>query len=268
VRAGRTLRALAGLAVLLVFVFVAGSVDARGGRGGGGRGGGGFSRGGGGLSRGGAASSGSFRTPSTASRPSYSRSGAYGTQRPSQVQTRPAQRPATQPARPQPTPQPGQRPSTQPGQRPSAQPGERPGQQPSRGEQRPDAPDREGAREDWQQHREDMQQDRQEYGKKAREDWQEYAEWDEGGGYWVGGWYGPVVYDDDVDEWTTFVAGITIGTALSSAAYHSMQSETECSPTEVVVNQITYLKCGTKWYNRVMQGGSVSYVVVSPPPGF
>ena len=64
-----------------------------------------------------------------------------------------------------------------------------------------------------------MQDDRQDYAKKAREDWQEYAEWDEGGGYWVGGWYGPVIYDDDDVEWVTFLAGIAIGTALSSAAY-------------------------------------------------
>jgi hypothetical protein len=141
-------------------------------------------------------------------------------------------------------------------------------QRPGGGENRPQQPDREGNREDWQQHREGMQDDRQDYAKKAREDWQEYAEWDEGGGYWVGGWYGPVVYDDDDVEWVTLMAGIAIGTALSSAAYHSMQTETKCSPTEVVVDQITYMKCGSNWYNRVMQGGVVNYVVVAAPPGF
>ena len=36
----------------------------------------------------------------------------------------------------------------------------------------------------------------------------------------------------------------------------------------VTVDQITYLKCGDNWYNRVMQGGSVNYVVVAAPPGF
>ncbi|MGH7286392.1 MAG: hypothetical protein ACREI8_00010 [Myxococcota bacterium] len=113
-----------------------------------------------------------------------------------------------------------------------------------------------------------MQDDRQDYAKKAREDWQEYAEWDEGGGYWVGGWYGPVIYDDDDVEWGTFLAGIAIGTALSSAAYNSMRTETRCTPTEVVVDQITYMKCGSTWYNRVMQGGAVNYVVVAAPPGF
>jgi hypothetical protein len=232
-------RVFGWLGVLLVCLFVAASVDARGGRGGGG-GRGGF--GGGGFSRGGAASGGSFRTRPSDSRPSYSR-----------PSTTPS-RPATQPSRP----------TTRPGDSAGARPAdrERPAQQPDR------TGDREGSREDWQQHREDMQQDRQEYGKKAREDWQEYAEWDEGGGYWVGGWYGPVVYHDDVDEWAGFLAGITIGTALSAAAYHSMQDETKCTPTEVIVNQITYLKCGNQWYNRVMQGGSVNYIVVSPPPGF
>jgi hypothetical protein len=113
-----------------------------------------------------------------------------------------------------------------------------------------------------------MQDDRQDYAKKAREDWQEYAEWDEHGHYWVGGWYGPVVYDDHHSEWATFIAGVAIGTALTSAAYSSMQKETQCKPTEVVVDQITYMKCGDHWYNRVMQGGSVNYVVVAPPPGF
>jgi hypothetical protein len=244
VKTSSAVRALCWLAVLLVLAFTAISVEGRGGRGGGRGGGGGFSRGGG-------ASSGSFRTSRPSTRPSYSRPTTYPSgQRPGQVQTRPAQRPSTQPTRP------------------STRPAERPGQLPSRGEERPQQPDREGAREDWQQHREDMQQDRQEYGKKAREDWQEYAEWDEGGAYWVGGWYGPVVYDDDVDEWASFVAGIAIGTALTSTAYHSMRTETKCTPVEVVVNEITYLKCGDNWYNRVMQGGSVNYVVVSPPAGF
>jgi hypothetical protein len=113
-----------------------------------------------------------------------------------------------------------------------------------------------------------MQDDRQEYAKKAREDWQEYAEWDEYGHYWVGGWYGPVIYDDHHSEWVTFIAGVAIGTALTSSAYSSMQRETQCKPMEVVVDQITYMKCGSHWYNRVMQGGSVNYVVVAPPPGF
>jgi hypothetical protein len=47
-----------------------------------------------------------------------------------------------------------------------------------------------------------------------------------------------------------------------------MQTETKCQPTEVVVDQITYMKCGDNWYSRVMQGGSVNYVVVAAPPGF
>lgn len=113
-----------------------------------------------------------------------------------------------------------------------------------------------------------MQEDRQEYYDKARKEWQEYAEWDEHGHYWVGGWYGPVIYDDDDTEWVTFVAGIAIGTALTSSAYRSMQQETQCAPQEVVVDGVTYLKCGDHWYNRVMQGGNVNYVVVAPPPGF
>lgn len=253
---GRRVFAWAG--VLLVLVFTAASADARGGRGGGGRGGGGRGGfGGGGFSRSGPAGGGSFRT----TRPS---GGSY--QRPSSYPSR--QRPAAQPARPAT----GQRPAAQPGTRPGQQParpgmerpagGERPAQQPDRTGQREDA------REDWQQHRDDMQQDRQEYGKKAREDWQEYAEWDEGGGYWVGGWYGPVVYHDEVDDWAVFVTGLAIGTALSSAAYGSMKTETKCTPVEVTVDQITYLKCGDNWYNRVMQGGTVNYVVVAAPTGF
>jgi hypothetical protein len=268
VKTRRALRVLSWAGVLLVLVFTAVSVDARGGRGGGRGGGGRGGYGGGGFSRSGPASSGSFRTSRPSARPSYGGSA----QRPSSYPSgaRPAARPATRPAT-----QPGQRPAAQPGQRPANQPGqqparpgttrpgaERPAQQPDR------TGDREQSREDWQQHREDMQQDRQEYAKKAREDWQEYAEWDEGGGYWVGGWYGPVYHDDDVDDWVVFVSGLALGTALSSAAYSSMKTETKCTPTEVTVNQITYLKCGDNWYNRVMQGGQVNYVVVAPPPGF
>ena len=276
----RAVRVFAWLGMVLVFMFIAVSVDARGGRGGGGRGGGG--RGGGGfggsrsISRSGPASHGSYRTQRPSTRPSYQRpstgqrpsAGTRPSTQPSRPSTQPSRpstqpsRPGTQPARPEAQPS---RPTTQPAERPSQRPGERPGERPGGGE---DRPDRDDAREDWQQHRDDMQQDRQDYANNAREDWQEYAEWDEGGGYWIGGWYGPVVYHDDVDNWLVFLSGIAIGTALSSAAYHSMQTETKCTPTEVTVNQITYLKCGSNWYNRVMQGGTVSYVVVAAPPGF
>ena len=82
-RSRRFLRHTVWMALLLMGIFIAVQVDARGGRGGGGggRGGGGFSGGGGrggggGYSRSGAASSGSFGANRSSRAGSYSRGGA------------------------------------------------------------------------------------------------------------------------------------------------------------------------------------------------
>jgi hypothetical protein len=36
----------------------------------------------------------------------------------------------------------------------------------------------------------------------------------------------------------------------------------------VIVNGATYYQCGTTWYSRGYQSGTVVYVSGGPPPGF
>jgi hypothetical protein len=35
-----------------------------------------------------------------------------------------------------------------------------------------------------------------------------------------------------------------------------------------MVNGVRYYKCGSTWYNRVIDGTNVNYVIVSAPPGY
>ena len=128
-------------------------------------------------------------------------------------------------------------------------------------------------REDWQQHADDAREDRQKYQKNAREDWQDFYEEGGGGGYYYGGYYGyphVVYYDDyhDNNDWTIALAGFAVGTALTATAFSSMQTNTACTLSEVSVNGVRYFKCGSTWYNRVIDGTNVNYVIVSAPPGY
>ena len=41
-----------------------------------------------------------------------------------------------------------------------------------------------------------------------------------------------------------------------------------CTGNVVIVNGASYYQCGTTWYNRGYQGGTVVYMVSGPPPGF
>jgi len=41
-----------------------------------------------------------------------------------------------------------------------------------------------------------------------------------------------------------------------------------CAGTEIIVNGVGYYQCGTTWYNRGYQSGSVVYMVSGPPPGY
>jgi hypothetical protein len=36
----------------------------------------------------------------------------------------------------------------------------------------------------------------------------------------------------------------------------------------VVANGVTYYQCGSTWYQRGYQSGTVVYIVGAPPPGF
>lgn len=35
-----------------------------------------------------------------------------------------------------------------------------------------------------------------------------------------------------------------------------------------IVNSVAYPSCGSNWYSRAYSGGSVTYVIVNPPPGY
>ena len=41
-----------------------------------------------------------------------------------------------------------------------------------------------------------------------------------------------------------------------------------CTPATVVVNGVSYYQCGATWYNQAYSGDSVTYVTVTPPPGY
>jgi hypothetical protein len=153
------------------------------------------------------------------------------------------------------TTRPSAQPSTQPPTRPSAEP--RPSTRPSTGETRPGQRPGEGTRPDDRPDRADgsRREDWQNYGNAAREDWQDFYE-EGGGGYYYGGYYGyPYGYPH-----TTVV--------ITSLEFSSMQSETQCTLSEVSVNGVRYYKCGSTWYNRVIDGTNVNYVTVSAPPGY
>ena len=52
--------------------------------------------------------------------------------------------------------------------------------------------------------------------------------------------------------------------AITAATFRSLN----CARTTVIVNGVTYYRCGTTWYNPAYQGGSVTYVIVTAPPGY
>lgn len=128
-----------------------------------------------------------------------------------------------------------------------------------------------GNREDWQNHANDAREDRQKYQKNAREDWQDFYEEGGGHGYYYGGYYGHthvIDYDENYNGWAVALAGFAVGTAMTSAAFSSMQHNTSCTLTEVTVSGVRYFKCGSTWYNRVIEGTNVNYIIVGAPPGF
>jgi hypothetical protein len=119
--------------------------------------------------------------------------------------------------------------------------------------------DRTQGRQDLQANRQQeitqRQQNRQGYAQGSREDWQDYHNdwdnWDNLGGYVAAG--------------AAVAAGAyVVGTIVNAASYSAMS----CTPTNVVVNGITYSQCGSTWYQPTYSGSDVSYVVVNPPPGY
>ena len=59
-------------------------------------------------------------------------------------------------------------------------------------------------------------------------------------------------------------AAVAVGTAITASAF----SAQTCTPTTVVVGNVSYYSCGGTWYTRQYQGGNVTYVMVNAPPGY
>jgi hypothetical protein len=60
------------------------------------------------------------------------------------------------------------------------------------------------------------------------------------------------------------VAGAyAVGTILSASTYATLP----CTSTTIVAGGVTYIQCGTTWYQPAYSGGDVISIVVNPPPG-
>ncbi len=57
---------------------------------------------------------------------------------------------------------------------------------------------------------------------------------------------------------------MVIGTTLTIASYDALT----CHRTIIIYGGVTYLRCGTVWYNQAYSGVNVTYVVVNAPPGY
>lgn len=55
-----------------------------------------------------------------------------------------------------------------------------------------------------------------------------------------------------------------VGSVLTVSVFKALTCNTET----IVVGNVTYYRCGTTWYSRAHQGGSVTYVVVAAPAGY
>lgn len=55
-----------------------------------------------------------------------------------------------------------------------------------------------------------------------------------------------------------------IGATLTVATYRALT----CEPITVIANGVTYYGCAGDWYTRRVYSGTVTYVVVTTPPGY
>jgi len=74
--------------------------------------------------------------------------------------------------------------------------------------------------------------------------------------------------DVDVDRnyhpWAT-AAAVTTAAVVTGAVIGSMAASIPPSCQTVMVNGMTYSRCGSTWYMPQMQGSSITYIVVAPP---
>ena len=61
-----------------------------------------------------------------------------------------------------------------------------------------------------------------------------------------------------------FATGVAVG-AVASSNYVTNLS---CTPTVVVVNNMTYYNCNSNWYTRGNVSGNVVYIVATVPAGY
>jgi hypothetical protein len=140
--------------------------------------------------------------------------------------------------------------------------GTRPEQRPGEGQN--------ANREDWQQWGDDRQDSRQDFLGDQQEDRQKFmdnqfeeVDWDEVD------WDEADVWEDDEFEWNSgFWLTMTVGTALTVAAWDSMRAQPTCNFMQVVVDGQEYYKCGSTWYIQAMSAGSMHYVAVNSPAGY
>ncbi|WP_449232470.1 hypothetical protein [Azospirillum doebereinerae] len=78
--------------------------------------------------------------------------------------------------------------------------------------------------------------------------------------------------DDYYDGWGWGVAGLAVGATAGyiagAATAPTYVTVLPCSPTLVTAESVSYYGCSGTWYNRSYVNGAVSYVTVSPPPGY
>jgi hypothetical protein len=60
--------------------------------------------------------------------------------------------------------------------------------------------------------------------------------------------------------------GVTAGAVAASQPTYV--TTLPCAGTTVIVNGASYYQCGTTWYSRGYQSGTVVYIVGGPPPGY
>ncbi len=87
--------------------------------------------------------------------------------------------------------------------------------------------------------RRDVRSERREIRRDVRSEIHEHNEWHE-------------------DRWK-----FRVGTALTISAFRALS----CATSTVVMDGVSYYRCGSTWYSRAYSGGNVTYVVVTPPAG-
>jgi hypothetical protein len=65
-----------------------------------------------------------------------------------------------------------------------------------------------------------------------------------------------------------YVAGAATAAPAPVVAGPTYVTVLPCSPNVVATGGVSYYGCGGSWYNQAYANGSVTYVIVSAPPGY